>query len=419
MRSPAPYSLLASILALLAACSDDKTDSGGASPPCADGAWGLIADPDAALHVSQQQGSASGDGSLSDPLNDLNDALDLLADAGLSAIAIWPGSYSTETLNILGDAGQGDTQLQGCSCDEVTVSAQSDDESVILVRDATDFQLAGITLQGGTRALDISGAVGSDIRIEDVAVLQSQLAGVVIDGPETIASVQQLQVAQTVASNETSVELGIGLVIDGASVELYDSSFADSTLVGVLADNAASISFDEVTVSDTQQASGQLGRGIQLQGRTSGTISNCHLLDNHDAGLFALLAPDLVLTDNEVDGVGASDLADHKGVTSGDGIVISAADGTKANYDASDYLVSLSGNTVSGWAVGRAGVYLENVHAQLEGNDLQDEQLVYSDKNAQVTGSDVEGKTAPIGIQVQELAITAALDVTEEISPSP
>ncbi len=216
---PSSCLLLAVVAGLSLACRDPKDETGldsqppdsepdsgqpdtgdsapAVQPPCAGGGWGAISEFESAFHVSADLGSVEGDGSAESPLDSVEAALALAADSDkLRAVAIWPGSYS-ETL-ALGASKPGGPDydgvaLQGCSAGEVTIEAADDGESVIWVAEASDVDLAGMTLSGGLRSLWITEGA-TELRVQDLRVVEPLRAGVVIDGPNSVVELSDLQV---------------------------------------------------------------------------------------------------------------------------------------------------------------------------------------------------------------------------------
>lgn len=348
-----------------AGCKDKAEELAG---PCAGGSWGAILEPEASLHVAE---GGTGDGSYEAPLGDLEEALALAAAGTTRRVAVWPGSYTAE-LYVGPDAADGSQTydglaLEGCSSEEVTVAAVADDRPVIKVTSARDVRVAGLRLSGGQRGLWVSGAEG--VELADVGIEDALVAGVVFDGPITLVDIQGMEVRDTRAEALDSGEVGYGVVIEEAAVTWSGGGIWNSTTAGLLV-HSGRVTLEDLTVDGTRARSdGSLGRGIHIQGtEPTLSMSGGQITDSVDAGLFALRPSLLQLSGVTIRGLQSGVVGE---VTSGDGIAVSGYDDLLPedggpNYDPAGFVVELDGNTIDG--APRAGIYVENVTADLSGN---------------------------------------------------
>lgn len=361
--------------------ADGGADGGSPAvvePPCADGTWGFI-DPDApAIHVSDAA-AAGGDGSPEAPFDALDSALAAAAESGLDRIALWPGTYSGR---LIFESDQSGFVLHGCSAAEVWVRSSDSELPGLLVSGATGVDLAGFTVDGG--ALGIWFKSDGSGRVEGVMVEDADLAGIVIDGSEKLAVVDLVDMGIRAS--------GFGLVVGGGTVTVDGLGVQDSDTVGVLVHGSdAVVELRDLVVQEVAPVDGRFGRGIQVQEFARVTITGDSLVrDVSDAGLFVHFAS-VMVEGLEIELVAANDL---EGGSSGDGVVLSAYE-EGASYDPLDFPSSLAGLAVSGFV--RAGIYVENVEGQLDGNTVTKGSAACSIcylEGSPVAGSDIEGGEA-------------------------
>jgi hypothetical protein len=341
------------------------TDAVDVPPPCASGGWGWIGDPEGAIHV-RADGSDDGDGSQEQPVASPSVALALARASGVRRVAIGPGTFAT-SLDVLADAGSGYSDdglaIEGCGPDETILEAEDASSYVIRVTDAADVRLAGFSVVGGRRSLWIWGGSSA---LEALVVADATRVGIMMDGSNNLTEVTAQDVRVEGVSADTDGSFGYGIAVQDATVTLTDTEVSEATGVGVLVDGAfASATLETVTVRDTAlDGGGRFGRGVQVQGLSEAALSACELAGNQDAGVFALQAVQLDVSDTVVSGVSASTLPD--GTSTGDGIVVSQ--GSAYEYAASTFLATLSGNSVD--LPDRAGIVIAGVSAAVSGNTV-------------------------------------------------
>lgn len=349
----------------------DSAESGDDSAPppptapCADGTWGPGVDPDLTWHVAPS-GSDAGDGSAAAPFRTLGAGLAAAAASDRKAILLWPGTYaeSAEVGPDPGDTGvtYAGVSVTGCSAAESTL------EGDLHVVEVPGVTLTTFTITGGERALRVSAGASADLA--GVEVVAAEGLGVVIDGHETVVTGSGLLVRDTVAATTSDGgAVGIGLLVDEAVVDLTNLEVSGSTAVGILVSGSdAGLTLTDANIRETALApDGRLGRGVQAQSGATLVMDGGAITDSGDAGLFAILALDVILTGLTVDGVAPATLGD--GTTTGDGIIITSVDGL-GTYDPSSFTATLTDNVVTGWqaGAGRAGIYTESVTATVSGN---------------------------------------------------
>ena len=378
-RTIVAWSALSATLWGLAGCVAEP-----ASHPC-DGVWGT-APASGRLHVDAAA-APGGDGSLGAPLTELwtpggaaDSALERLAGEG--SIAVASGSYDA---GFLLDAAHAGLELTGCGADETTllgvveVLPNGDPGDLLPVAQVTgagadDVLIRDLTLSAGRRNLVIHGGAGAGgaVVVQDVMVDTASRAGVVVDGVATVAEL----VGVTVTAVTPEDDIGWGIAVQtglpagssaAAPTVLTDVTVSDATGVGVLVD-AGFIEVAGLSVTNTLDVDGALGRGVQVQGFSSGCLEDVVSSGNTDAALF-LSAPGrdgaaLEVVGGTFTGTLAGALP-NTAETSGDGIVVTDAGG---GFGAGAYLATFEDTVAS--AVPRAGLLAEAVTIQVGPNNV-------------------------------------------------
>lgn len=369
-------------------CVGEKGGDGDTGPtdagPCLDGGWGeLGADGPGVIHV--QADAIAGDGSSSAPYGTMDEALDALrADATLHTLFVWPGSIAAGLTLSTPDGASADSYgvaVLGCGVDESTLVAADDTAPVILASDLASVRLAGLAVQGGTRAIWLRNVAASEM--SHLSLVESRRAGIVLQGsdvplvpgddglPPASHMLEDIAVADLVSESvETgeygSVDLAYGLlVLSDASVSARELSVTGATLAGVLVHDAALQAVDLV-ISDTL-ASDALGVGRALQSQSGAwlSVSSSTLAQQVDAGLMAIDTFTLLLDALQVEATAAPSGAAGL-VATGDGVVARAGD--DGLYPPEYLTAALSEVVVVDSA--RAGVVLDAVTAELAGIDV-------------------------------------------------
>ena len=358
--------------------SADDDDSGDDTPPCGDGGWGEIGDPDNALHVRDDGSDDTGDGSMSAPFASLLAAIAASRESGASKlIAVGPGTFETN-VQLWQDAGSGATDdglvIEGCGADETVLdggTAATATDPVIFVTDAQDVRLAGFATEGGHRALWIWNE--ADVTIELVDVRHSARLGIIIGGWDCFASLDHVTVSDTVVETDGGVEYGYGISVQDATVEMTDVAISGSTMVGLLVD-VGIVTATRLAIDGTAATSdGYLGRGMQIQNDAFVDVRDSDigvLAPNSDAGIFAQAPYALYVDNTDIDGTATGELFGESCAGTecpGEGIVVTQGD---LGQDPSSFNAYLTNNTITNCT--RAGVVIDSVAADLAGNTADD-----------------------------------------------
>lgn len=401
-------------LVLLSACTSKDlppTDDSSAplTSPCSDGLWGS-ADPTAALQV-RADGDDGGDGSVSAPFASLEAAIEAGRASGAAyAIFLGPGDFVAH-MDLDGATDPG-VYLGGCGAETVLAPEERDEtaqEFALRVAAVPDLTLERLQVEGGERPLWIWE--GTQATLRDVEVYSARRTGILYDGVNTFATMENVSVHDTIAVDIGSRSIGYGVSVRNlSSFSMSGGGIYNSTGIGLVVDGtagASSVSLTDVVVSGTQQdGDGLLGRGVHLQVVDSATFSGVSLESNYDTALFAVRAGTLNMSDVLISGIAASDVG--TGETSGDGVVVTAIDSLNPNPDPASYSAVLNNNAISG--ADRLGVLFERVSAEVSDNTVSGS---LSDLAAQ-DGAVITGAQAGDVVSVQGLGLnreSVALDL--------
>jgi hypothetical protein len=337
--------------------SGDSGDPGPTIPPCADGTWGGIDDPDNAVHVSAEWGAVDGDGTQEAPLASVQVAIDGLTAGGV--VAIWPGAYA-ENLSVTTD-GLG---LQGCSAGEVALTALDTSLPGLVADGADTLTLDALTFSGGTPGVQLHNTTVASLSL--IAIANGNLAGLVADGADTVVVLDRVQITDPVpAATKAGTQLAPALFVYEAQVQGGSLSVSGATAIGVLVHGgtASLVLTDSAISTVSPNEAGELGRGLHVQAGATVELVDTTVSEVSDAGVYILQAPTAVLTRVTVSQVAAALVVDSTDTT-GDGLVVSGDDGS-GSCNPSDYTVVLTDVTITDFA--RFGILLDSVAATASG----------------------------------------------------
>lgn len=295
---------LLAVALLLASCEAPPPEEiPSLYPDCSD-AWG--GPPSGGRLVVDGAASAGGDGSEEAPFATFDDALAEARATGLRHIVLANGEYPGHWSLSEDDPAKQDAGLQitGCSrTGTVLVGVEVFDplEQVDVLApnflvsgpSTADIALRDLTLQGGRRALLVQTGAGDDgpILLERVNVDEAVRVGVLIDGPDSVAHLLDVDIDGTLDEGDG---FGWGLAVQtraGAEVTLDEPTvlqgvdITGSVGVGLLA-HAAWLDLEGGSVSGTSSVGGELGRGVQLQQSTRADVVALTVSGNADAAIF-------------------------------------------------------------------------------------------------------------------------------------
>jgi hypothetical protein len=294
-------------------------------------------------------------------------------------IAVGPGTFPTAVSLYGAAAGM---SIQGCSPEETVLEASNPEAPVLDINGADMVSVAGFAVVGGNIGIKVWGEGADNFDASNILVDGSSAAGISVNGG--VCSLTDIIIVNLTAADEG---YGYGIASVGSTVSLTDVSVAGAISAGIVA-SGGSVDFNAVTVANTATlADGSLGRGVQLQQYTSGTVNGLTLDGNADAGLFtmrsAVSGSNLTITNT------ASAKCDGCEVDTGDAAVFTRGD---ENTDPSNYQISLTEVTID--QADRTGMLFSGVTATL-GNvtatdcgHLVDEQALLSQDGAVVSGAE-------------------------------
>jgi Right handed beta helix region len=347
---------------------DDDTATAG---PCPDGSWGLIDDPEHAIHVAAKLGNDAGTGTELDPLETFEAALELSRQEGqLKRIAIWPGNHASGS-PILSSQDDGLT-IEGCGANAGLEVFPEPNLPTFRIDGAQGVRLAGLYLFGGTDAITIGGV--ADVELENITVYFPSCRALVVTGSGTTVYAEDVAV---LSGQECDSGAGAGFYINGATATIVDSRVWDTRgagFVGIAADLVVRGCNHSMVASAVTHAS----RGVHLEQLSTAVIEDSRFAGTKDAGVFSMDSLSLEVRGCTIEDTMAVDIP---GGTSGDGIVVTHSGG---NPDPGDYPAILEGNEIVDSA--RTGIIVDGVSAEIEGTVTTDG--IYSQNGAITSGSD-------------------------------
>jgi len=274
---------------LLAACPLPDAEAPPEPGPCGIGAWGAAAELPDRVFVSED-GSPDGDGSREDPLDRIQDGLDLAGDEGFVGVVVGGadgGSVYSELVRF--ESAHRGLELRGRCAGLVTIDASGlDGDLPTPVRVDTGLvTLVDLTLTGGVRGLHAEAVFGRTVpEVEGVRlVLTGNLeAGLFASGGSTGRETRvRLTDSRVVANHRAGV-----YAHRGATVQLVDS---------------------EVTGNLPEPDTGEKGSGIELRDGGHLEAERVLLGENHRVGLVlegeavTAVLEDSLVVDNGAAGV--------------------------------------------------------------------------------------------------------------------
>jgi hypothetical protein len=367
----------------------DTVDTDVLPPPCADGTWGLITSPETSVHVSPA-GRPNGTGAIADPVDSVAVALALAAATDDPRVALWPGTYR-EAVLINGTEGHDGMVVEGCSPEESILAAPAPDALVLRVTQVDQVELRGMSVEGGETGIriDATGENGTGATVASLRVADATNLGILVDGPVSVADISDV-VVEDIGTPDGSY--GVGVVVTGTAT-MSNVTVERVYRVGILVSGSdADVSLDNGMVNEVRTApDGGLGRGIQIQSEAVAEISDTEVSDVSDAGIFAVRAPGLRIRQTTVARVAGATIPGESDM-SGDGVVVTSNDGSNISLDPANYPVTLTDNTISDFVARRAGIYLEEVEATVDDNDVDGD----GTDDQESFDADVSGSDAPL-----------------------
>ena len=289
---PQAHRLVPGALLLLLGCgSPTSAPSVPDHPDCEAGGPGV--------HVSEGAVGGAGCGDVGAPCASPSEALSALRLAGGGGtICLAAGEWTGVGLALSGPFTGGiddNTTIVGMGsvAEGGSVLVGGAGAAVIdIAGEVSNVTVRDLRLVGGYRGLVVRESAGSagPVLVDDVTVASAIRIGVLVSGGGTAATLTGLLVD---APLQDAGEFGWGIAVqqglpgltEGPLVELSDVTISQATGVGLLID-ASHVNVDDLTVTDTQDDAGELGRGVQSQVFSYGTLTGVSVQGAADAGLF-------------------------------------------------------------------------------------------------------------------------------------
>lgn len=461
-------------LALCAASGCEQPPAEPSDHPCHE-TWGDA--PEAGrIHVDAAA-EAGGDGSLEAPFidllltgvdadgdlqDDVDSGLELARASGIRQVVLASGEYPGKFEISEPWHGDANLQLVGCGRSETVLVGVSEVEIVgydgngdpvyddvlqpvveVVGAGTLGVTVRDLTIRGGRRAVLVHGDAGSDgvvgglaspVSLTRISIIESVRLGVLVDG--VLSSAELVDV--TVVDVQEDGGIGWGVAIQARAVFATDiaaPALVDQVTVrrahgvGVLVDGAWA-DLRDVTVEDTATSGGHLGRGVQLQSRSWGTVDGLVASGNADAALHlhspgrvlpvdgdeddAELQP-LVVRDSRLLSTTWAGIPDTDDSQAGDGL--SASPGQTGGLPG-QFLVELEGVELSGNP--RAQLLVDGVTAVLGPDNIFGKGGTFpiaSQGGAVLSGVDGAPLPEAYAGQVEELPDTGALDLNAGAVP--
>ena len=305
LRLRPAWALLA-VVVLLCACEEPPEEVPQPEPGPCDEFWGPA--PAGGRIHADASAAEGGDGSASAPLPTLEEALTEARATGIRSIVLAPGEYPGRygLSNDQDDWLDSDLEIAGCGRDDSLLSGIEAEEQVgddLVLRLQPVFDITGATtagihvhdlaVVGGRRGVIVRLGAGASgpIVLERVDVLDSIRMGVLVDGASTVAHLLDVRV-EGVEPEYGLFGWGVG-VQTGAWIAtdlpeptvLQDVVITSVQGLGVLA-HGGWVEITDTQISDVAKVDDILGRGVQFQQWTRGTLDGVTIWGASDASVF-------------------------------------------------------------------------------------------------------------------------------------
>lgn len=296
-----PRSLLVSapalgvaVVALGSACTpgtgEDPTPDPDAVDPCAS-VWGEA--PGTGRVIVEVGAEQGGDGSTDAPFGDLGSALEAARAGAARQIALGIGEHQGPIL--LAEAfGDGGLEIVGCGRGTTSILGAPALPTVDIAGPGADgVTVRDLAVVGGRRAVLVRDAAGTPdpVLLERLDVRDAVRIGVMVDGPNTLATLQDVLV-DGVSPEDGAYGWGVAVQQRRPAADLLDQEIGlhqvevrGAAGTGVLIDGALVVVTD-LTVSDTAPSQHGPGRGIQVQRWSVSTLTGVVASGNTDASIF-------------------------------------------------------------------------------------------------------------------------------------
>jgi len=340
--------------------------------PCSDGRWAGWALPYGVVWVSPT-GSDAALGSSVKPLRTIRAAMEAIRGTRNGRIGLLPGVHKGG-VRVFRDNGRPVT-ISGCSAAEVVIKGSSERPATatLALQGSGEITVRSLSIEQGTGGITITGGVQATL--ESVTVTAAAARGILIGGEDTVASLTDVTVQNTI-NGVLSRPNGWGLGIIGSSVTLSDVRLLDNRGFGLNMDGGT-LDAQQLVIERTASTDvDRFGTGLYVRHAQRVSLSGCAVRQSAGDGVFLIDNQEVVVRDCEIDQVASSSYQP------GDGLVVRQVGTGRAPPP-----VTLSGNVVTNAA--RLGIALAGpLTATLTDNQADDSNGVAVDGHARFATED-------------------------------
>lgn len=343
--------------------STDTADSAPAPDGCSGGGWGEYGD--SAVSPIYVAAGGTGDGTEEAPFGSVADAL-AVAIPG-TTIVVGAGTFPVQAL-IQDPSTQEGLSIVGCGRDETIFEPTSATTSILFVNDVPDVAFRGLKLSGGERTVWLQD--DATVTLQDVLVDQPARTGVFVYGA-VVATLIDVDINTPALATDSAYAYGISVrgasAVSQANLSMEGGGIVAGSPVGMIAE-AATITLSKTSITGTlPDASNLYGRGLQLQGYSSATISASIFDENQDAGIFAIDALQVTIDGDTAITNTRAGTAPDSGEATGDGLVATLSEDAQGAFT---YAALIDGANFTGNA--RAGGLFDAVEYEVRAATASD-----------------------------------------------
>jgi hypothetical protein len=310
----ARFLILSGLLVTLGACSGGFGDDDDSAPARCAQEW--VVPSASGVVVVDLDALAGGVGTRAEPVQTIQEGLDLVRAEGARYLLIAPGTY-VGTINL----GPDDTDLAIVGCGEDTVVDAAGGVGID-VSGASGVVLRDLVIENANPGIRIGAGAGSaePVQVISVLVRDATRLGVSVTGTGTRVVLSDVRI-EGVGVDPVGDALGYGLLAWGVDeLTVQDSLIRDATRAGMCISDVPQFTIRRTTVEGTVPFLGALGRGVQIQDGSTGDLEALTVTGSSDAGIFVLAPAGVVIRDSAVSGTLEADVPGEAGSRAGAGL---------------------------------------------------------------------------------------------------
>ncbi|MCP4869253.1 MAG: right-handed parallel beta-helix repeat-containing protein [Proteobacteria bacterium] len=400
--------VLGSIAYALAACSGIAFDDDDSAPPRCSVEWSIA--PVEGSVVVDLFASAGGDGSRLEPLQTIEEGLDLARTRGDRFLLIAPGTY-VGSLSL----GPDDDGLALVGCGSETI-LDAEGAVGIDVSGADGVLLRDLVIENANTGVRIGAGAGAatPVQVNSVDVEDATRLGISVTGTGTRASLSDVNI-RGVDVDPAGDALGYGLLAWGISeLVAEDVVVRDATRSGVCISDVADFTVRRATVEGTTQFNGLLGRGVQVQAGSSGLLESVTVTGASDAGIFVLEPAGVVVLNSTVTDTLEANIEGAEGRS---GVGLAATSGVLVEPAPAPMLLEVRESTFG--ANARLGVLLEGFGLDATLSDVVLSDNIIPDESTFPVDAPLFQTGATVTVQAGEPAVELTGDELQTLFRGP